>query len=204
MKKWIKVIACVLVCVLVSSLVQIGGIENVEASQKSNAMKAYKEFLTKNSWQDGEAYFSGNYFGLKDINGDKIPELIIVSGKNKSGERGYTIVAYNADYDEAEYIYNSWICDDCYFNASKKCLIDIGVGGSDAIIKTAFKYTQDGEVKYLADIYVENGKTYRATINEKKASKKKVLAKFDSYLKGAKLLKTPYKITKKNIKKYLK
>ena len=47
MKKWIKVIACVLVCVLVSSLVQIGGIENVEASQKSNAMKAYKEFLTK-------------------------------------------------------------------------------------------------------------------------------------------------------------
>ena len=49
-----------------------------------------------------------------------------------------------------------------------------------------------------------DGKYTSAMVNGKKASYKKTKSKIDSYLEKAKLIKTPYKINSKNIKKYVK
>ena len=90
----------------------------VMASQKSDALSAYKVFLKENKWDEGEAgTLSGKYFGLKDLNGDKIPELIINQGENKKGKRAYAIFTYNAKEKYVDELYCSWLLDECYYNS---------------------------------------------------------------------------------------
>ena len=86
---------------LLFAVIITGGIINkpqaVMASQKSDALKAYRDFLSENKWDEGElGTVHGKYFGLKDLNGDKIPELIINQSNNKDGNRCYAIFSYYA------------------------------------------------------------------------------------------------------------
>ena len=57
---------------LLFAVIITGGIINkpqaVMASQKSDALKAYRDFLSENKWDEGElGTVHGKYFGLKDL-----------------------------------------------------------------------------------------------------------------------------------------
>ena len=68
-----------------------------------------------------------------------------------------------------------------------------------------FRITKKGKYKEIAVAAKDDdGKVLFSQINEKNVSYKKAEAKVDSCKKNAKLLETPYKITEKNIKKYVK
>ena len=194
---------------LLFAVIITGGIINkpqaVMASQKSDALKAYRDFLSENKWDEGElGTVHGKYFGLKDLNGDKIPELIINQSNNKDGNRCYAIFSYYAKDKTVTEVSCSWVFNECYFNKSKKYIVD-DQSGKDLDYLWVYKVSKSGYCKDVATVMIDrSGHKAIATINGKKASVKEAEKKFASYKKNVKLLQTPYKINKKNINKYVK
>ena len=206
MKKMKKIVSVVMILSVVIACGVLNTPQVVMASQKSDALSAYKVFLKENKWDEGEAgTLSGKYFGLKDLNGDKIPELIINQGENKKGKRAYAIFTYNAKEKYVDELYCSWLLDECYYNSEKKYIIDKATSDVSEELRV-FKNTKKGNYKDVMSATMQNydGKYTSAMVNGKKASYKKTKSKIDSYLEKAKLIKTPYKINSKNIKKYVK
>lgn len=115
-----KYYAKIIVMVFVVSMISIGTVNDVHASAKSEkkeALNAYKEFLYENKWiGDGElGEDRGKAFAIKDVNGDKIPELLVDAKKEQ--------VVFGYSDDGISMLYCSWTTEKWYYNKTKKCFI---------------------------------------------------------------------------------
>lgn len=203
-----KIVAVVMLFVITVSVIQVGGIEAIQASQKSEALSAYKEFLKENAWDDGEMGTAhGNYFAIKDLNGDKIPELIVNTGNNKD-RKCYYLFTYKDE--QVQEIYESWVIEKYYYT-EKYFITTYNYSHDKQETSYAYVYKMNEEgngFKIVAGYFLEkeNGKiTYSdGDLNDKDASYSKAKAKCTKLMKNKKKLSTPYAINQKNIDKYVK
>lgn len=212
-RKWLVLcMLCVLAAGICNASIEVPGKQAIAASRKKSALKAYSKFLSQGKIEWGSNKYKRSSFGFKtrDLDGDKIPELLLTCSEACSGD-GY----------EKIYTYKNGAVREILgaghgvfkFYPVKHIVCFSGAQSGD--YWTRWYKMSNGKMKRVAaeegrdklvdpdsdDLQVEIH--YKYYINEKKVSK----ANYNKYIKKlkGKEFKVAYiKNTKQNRKKYLK
>lgn len=96
-KYWKIIIHCLFVCICLVSFLYTQGTDVQAASKKSQAVKAYKKFLSKSSikWNDHKSIPAGKcQFALVYIDKDSVPELFVDGSSAGAQAYGHLDGAY--------------------------------------------------------------------------------------------------------------
>lgn len=220
MKKFTrKLLALCLLFVLAAGISNVSleapGKQVTAATKKKSALKAYQKFLSQSKIQWGNNKYKKGSFGfkIKDLDGDKIPELLLTCNEGVAADGYERIYTYKKGVvNEVLEANHSRFC----FYPGKHIVCETGAQSGDYF--TRWYKMSNGKIKYVAG---EEGREkvieadtesdagfqieihYKYYINKKKVSK----ASYNKYIKKlkGKEFKFDYiKNTKQNRKKYLK
>jgi len=185
-KKNLKTIYIIIICLLISTTVFSNSKLRVEAAGKARKAKnAYSKMLNKKTirWSEWSRYKTSKMkFACIDVNGDKVPELILQYDNAFGAEGQQRMYTYLNGKVKKKYI--SGNCDGISeIYPSRKVFINSGGRmGYGWKIHNVFK---NGKVTVRAEQYVNidnNKRTYK--VNGKSVGKKKYNAYIKKLLKG--------------------
>lgn len=197
------------ICLSVLSIVPT---QRVYASTSSKSIQAYKKFLKKKSYMvDSVSYdMSKSSFAIKDINNDKIKDLIIFPNTDAM----CTFVIYSYYKGKIRYVHSGGHSDVGYYS-KKSVFVTEEIISSTGIIVTRYYTYKEGKLEVIA--VFTNYKFFDATMKNtyEIAGKPVSKSKFSKTLKTKYKISKPgkyelismknrYAITKFNIKKYVK
>lgn len=204
-----KIISIIIICVC---LIYVLPMQDVEASNSKKAISAYKKFLKKESYtvDSGTYDMSNSSFTIKDLNNDKIKELILFPNVDAM----CTYVIYSYYKGKVRCVESAGHAEIGYFN-KKSVFISEWTISSTGIIVQYYKTYKNGKLKTIAshtnyeyfdpsmeDAYEVSGKTVSAKKFKKILKRKYKLSKPAKY-KYIKA-KQRHTVTKTNIKKFVK
>lgn len=213
LKKWKKLLCVIMIVVLGVGTMQyieltptVQAISAKQKQKKKKVLKAYKKFLSTDSFMWGSTKVSGSdvSFALKDLDGDKIPELIA------------SCFTCAADGYERVYTYKNGkvkellVADHGDFNYYPKQHIIKFEFAQSGLFGTIYYKISRGATKEVArrdGVYEteQNSIVYKYFfINGKDTTKAKYNKKIKKLKLKGKYKPKERKATKKNLKKYLK
>lgn len=192
------------------SIILVLPAQNVYASKASRATKAYKKFLKQDSYTVNSVKYdmARSSFVVKDINNDKIKELILFPNTDAM----CSFVIYSWRNGKVKYVMSAGHSELGYFKGKSVFITQWTSMG----ISTTYYYTyKKGKLKSFASFtdyeFFDPSMKNVYTFSDKKISKKKFYKKLKSKYKISKskkykyiLGKECYDVTKSNIKKYVK
>ena len=172
------------ICLSVLSIVPM---QMVYASASSKSIQAYKKFLKKKSYTvDSVSYdMSKSLFVIKDINNDKIKELIIFPNTDAM----CTFIIYSYYKGKVRYVQSGGHSDVGYYS-KKSVFVTEEIISSTGIIATHYYTYKEGKLEAIA--LFTNYKFFDATMK----NTYEIAGKLVSKSKFSKTLKTKYKISK--------
>lgn len=174
------------------------------ASKKSKALKAYKEYLAKDKilWGNTKVDSEEISFFIKDMDGDKVPELILSCVAGSASDGYERILSYNKK--KVKEVLVATRGSFTYYPS--KHVVKERITGWNGIDETRWYKITKGKAKFVAEKTINSNtskpETYY-TVNSKSVTK----AQYNKQIKklqGKKLKESWKKNTSVNRKKYIK